>query len=112
MKNKISRLLLQSIILIALSLNALSQPATSLVKVIVSPIIKTGHTRLMKRQNSLFRYFKYGNLMENVTIDYETGPETLPDVKKEGCYSEKRKNRIFRNYESSRFLPCKSMGSC
>lgn len=27
---------------------------------------------------------KYGNLMENVTIDYETGPEALPDVKKEG----------------------------
>jgi cephalosporin-C deacetylase-like acetyl esterase len=27
---------------------------------------------------------KYGNLIENVIVDYETGPETLPDVKKEG----------------------------
>jgi len=27
---------------------------------------------------------KYGNLVDNVTIDYEIGPEMLPDVKKQG----------------------------
>jgi len=32
---------------------------------------------------------KFGNLVENVTIDYETGPETLPDVIKKGVVLKK-----------------------
>ena len=38
----------------------------------------------MKQAKFSVQVLKYGNLVENVTIDYETGPEALPDVKKEG----------------------------
>jgi cephalosporin-C deacetylase-like acetyl esterase len=84
MKNKITRLLLQSILLISLSLNALSQPATSLIKVFVSPDHKDWTYKVNEEAKFSVQVLKYGNLMENVTIDYETGPEMLPDVKKEG----------------------------
>jgi cephalosporin-C deacetylase-like acetyl esterase len=84
MKDKITRLLLQSILLITLSLNALSQPATSLIKVIVTPDHKDWTYKLNEQAKFTVQVFKYGNLMENDTIDYETGQEMLPDVKKEG----------------------------
>jgi cephalosporin-C deacetylase len=84
MKNKSTRVLLQSILLITLSLNALSQPATSLIKVLISPDHKDWTYKVNEVAKFTVQVFKYGNLMENVTIDYETGPEMLPDVKKEG----------------------------
>jgi cephalosporin-C deacetylase len=84
MKNKITILLLESILLITLSLNALSQPATDLVKVIVSPNHKDWTYKVNEEAKFFVQVLKYGNLMENVTIGFETGPEMLPDVKKEG----------------------------
>ena len=84
MKNKIERLLLQSILLVTLSLNALSQPVTSLVKVIVSPDHKDWTYKVNQEAKFSVQVLKYGNPLENVTINYETGPETMPDVKKEG----------------------------
>ena len=77
-------LFLQVLLSIALSLNALSQPATSLVKVIVSPDHKDWTYKLNEEVKFSVQVLKYGNLLENVTIDYETGPEALPNVKKEG----------------------------
>jgi cephalosporin-C deacetylase len=84
MKNKPSRLLIQSIFLVALTLNALSQPVTSLVKVNISLNHKDWTYKVNEVAKFSVQVLKYGNLMENVTIDYETGPEMLPDVKKEG----------------------------
>jgi cephalosporin-C deacetylase len=84
MKNKPSRLLLQSIFLVALTLNAISQPVTSLVKVNISLDHKDWTYKVNEVARFSVQVLKYGNLMENVTIDYETGPEMLPDVKKEG----------------------------
>jgi cephalosporin-C deacetylase len=84
MKNKPSRLLLQLIFYAALSLNALSQPATSLVKVNISLNHKDWTYKVNEVAKFTVQVVKYGNLMENITIDYETGPEMLPDVKKEG----------------------------
>jgi cephalosporin-C deacetylase len=84
MKNKIRRLLLQSLLLAVLSLNALSQSNIGLVKVIISPDHKDWTYKLNEEAKFGVQVLKYGNLMENVSIDYETGPEALPDVKKEG----------------------------
>jgi len=84
MKNQVTRLFLQSLFLITLSLNVLSQPATSLVKVIVSPDHNDWTYKLNEKAKFSVQVLKYGNLMENVTVDYETGPEALPDIKKEG----------------------------
>jgi cephalosporin-C deacetylase len=84
MKTKTTGIILQSLFLILISLNALSQSNTGLIKVIIAP----DHTDWTYKTNEQARFsvqvLKYGNLMENVTIDYETGPEALPDVKKEG----------------------------
>ena len=84
MKNKIQRLLSQSLVLITLSINALSQPATGLIKVIISPDHKDWTYKVNEEAKFSVQVLKYGNLLDNVTIDYETGPEMLPDVKKEG----------------------------
>ncbi|MCK9412509.1 MAG: acetylxylan esterase [Prolixibacteraceae bacterium] len=84
MKNKIVRLLLQSILIIASSHNAVSQSGTSLIKVIVSPDHKDWTYKLGEDAKFSIQVLKYGNLIENVTIDYEMGPEMLPNVKKEG----------------------------
>lgn len=84
MKQKLNRLLLQSILLIAFSINALSQPGTNLVKVIISPDHKDWTYKVNEVAKFSVQVLKFGNLLENVTIEYETGPEMLPDVKKEG----------------------------
>jgi cephalosporin-C deacetylase len=84
MKKKMKMQFLQMLLLIALSLNALSQPPTSLVKVIVSPDHKDWTYKLNEEAKFSVQVLKYGNLLENVTIDYETGPEMLPNIKKEG----------------------------
>jgi cephalosporin-C deacetylase len=84
MKNKITRLSLQLILLITLSFNALSQPATDLIKVIVSPDHKDWTYKVNEEAKFSVQVLKYGNLLENVTIGFETGPEMLPDTKKEG----------------------------
>jgi cephalosporin-C deacetylase len=84
MKNKIIRLLLQSIFLAAFSFNAVSQSNTGLIKVIVSPDHKDWTYKLSEEAKFAVQVLKYGNLVENVTVDYETGPEALPDQKKEG----------------------------
>jgi cephalosporin-C deacetylase len=81
---KTRRLILQSAIFIALSLNALSQPATSLVKVIVSCDHKDWTYKVNEEARFSVQVLKYGNLMDNVIIDYESGPEMIPDQKKEG----------------------------
>ena len=68
-KSRITRLLLQSLLLITLSLNALSQPATSLVKVIVSCDHKDWTYKVNEEAKFTVQVLKYGNLIENVTID-------------------------------------------
>ena len=84
MHNKITRLLLQSFFLITLTLSTFSQVGTPLIKVIVSPDHNDWTYKVNEQAKFTVQVLRYGNLIENVTVDYETGPETLPDVKKEG----------------------------
>ena len=84
MKNRTTKVILQSLLLILLSINALAQAGTSLIKVIVSPDRKDWIYKLKEEAKFSVQVLKNGNLLENVTINYETGPEMLPDVKKEG----------------------------
>lgn len=90
----ISRLLLQSTIMIALSLNSFAQPVTTLIKVIVT----TDHKDWTYKVNEVAKFqvqvLEYGNLLENVKIDYEAGPEMLPDVKKEGIVLKNGKTEL------------------
>jgi cephalosporin-C deacetylase len=84
MRKMYYRLLLQSLLMIFLSLNALSQPVTSLIKVIISPDRKDWTYKVNQEAKFSVQVLKFGNLIDNATIDYEAGPEMMPDIKKEG----------------------------
>ncbi len=84
MKNKLSILLLQCVLLFVSTLISFSQSNTGLVKVIIAPDHKDWTYKVNEDAKFSVQVLKYGNLVDNVTIDYETGPEALPDVKKEG----------------------------
>jgi cephalosporin-C deacetylase len=94
MQNKITTLLFQSILLVILSLNGNSQPAVSLIRVMVTPDHKDWTYKVNEEAKFSVQVLKYGNLMENVTIDYEAGPEMLPDKKKEGVILKTGKTDI------------------
>jgi cephalosporin-C deacetylase len=84
MKTKLSKLLLISFLLITLSTVVFSQSNTGLIKVIVAPDNKDWTYKLNEQARFSVQVLKYGNLLEDAIIDYEKGPETMPDEKKEG----------------------------
>lgn len=84
MKNRKLWFILQPALLILFSATVFSQSNTGLIKVIVSPDHKDWTYKINEKAKFSVQILKYGNLVENVVIDYETGPEALPDVKKEG----------------------------
>ena len=84
MTNRIPKLLLQILLLTAITINATAQVGTPLIKVIVSPDHKDWTYKVNETAKFSVQVLQYGNLIDNVTIDYESGPEALPDVKKEG----------------------------
>lgn len=85
MKNRITRFILLSVFLVNLSILALSQvPQTAIVKVIVAPDHKDWTYKLNEEVKFSVRVLKYGNPVENVTIDYVIGPEDFPDITKKG----------------------------
>jgi len=84
MAYKIQKVMVQIILMTALTINAAAQAGTPLIKVIVSPDHKDWTYKVNETAKFSVQVLQYGNLLENVTIDYETGPEALPDVKKEG----------------------------
>ncbi len=65
-------------------LNLFSQPGTPLIKVIIAPDHVDWTYKVNESAKFTVQVFKFGNLLENVTVDYEAGPEMLPDIKKEG----------------------------
>ncbi|HBE41082.1 MAG TPA: acetylxylan esterase [Bacteroidales bacterium] len=78
-----------SILISAFYLNLFSQYGTPLIKVIVAPDHKDWTYRVNETAKFSVQVIKYGNLLENVTVDYEAGPEMLPDIKKEGVVLKK-----------------------
>ena len=85
MKTAVKYLFLQLAGLVILSLNALSQqPVIGVIKVIISPDHKDWNYKINEEAIFTVQVLRNGNLVDNVTIDYETGPETLPDVIKKG----------------------------
>jgi len=73
-----------ALLLTALSTSLLSQPGTPLIKVIIAPDHNDWTYKVNETVKFSVQILKYGNLLEDVTIDYEAGPEMLPDIKKEG----------------------------
>jgi cephalosporin-C deacetylase-like acetyl esterase len=73
-----------TLLFIVFSLNSFSQSNTGMIKVIIAPDHKDWTYKLNEQAKFTVEVLKYGNLVDNVTIDYEAGPEALPEVKKEG----------------------------
>jgi cephalosporin-C deacetylase-like acetyl esterase len=85
MKPRIKLLSLLLVLSVSFSLISSSQlPVIGVVKVIVSPDHKDWAYKLNEEAKFSVQIMRSGNLIDNVTIDYETGPETLPDVVKKG----------------------------
>jgi cephalosporin-C deacetylase-like acetyl esterase len=84
MQKRITGVMLQAILLTTLSLTAFGQVGTPLIKVIVSPDHKDWTYKVNEKAKFSIQVMQYGNLVENVTVDYEAGPETLPDIKEQG----------------------------
>ncbi|MCU0361722.1 MAG: acetylxylan esterase [Bacteroidales bacterium] len=71
-------------LLFALAVNTWSQAGTSLIKIIASTDHKDWTYKVNEEAKFTFQVFRFGNLLENVIVDYEAGQEMLPDIKKEG----------------------------
>ena len=84
MKYKISGLWLALFLFWTLFENAPAQPVTSLIEVLVAPDHPDWTYQLGEEAHFTVQVLKYGNPLENVTVDYETGPEEFPDTKKTG----------------------------
>jgi len=84
MINKIQKVLMQIILMAALIINADAQSGTQLIKVIVGTDHKDWTYKVGETAKFTVQVMQYGNLLDNVTVDYEAGPEALPDNKKQG----------------------------
>jgi cephalosporin-C deacetylase len=100
------RLLLQSIF-ISFSFITFSQPPATLIKVIVSPNHKDWTYKVNEEAKFSVQVLQYGNLLENVNVDYETGPEMLPDLKKEGVILKNGKIELTGTMKSPGFYRVK-----
>jgi cephalosporin-C deacetylase-like acetyl esterase len=94
MKNLFNSSLIKILPVFLLTLNLTAQPPTTLVKVIVAPDHSDWNYKLGEEAKFSVQVLKYGNLIENVKIDYEIGPETLPEVKKEGVILKNGKTEL------------------
>lgn len=70
--------------LAVLTINSSGQAGMPMIRVIVAPDHKDWTYKVNENAKFSVQVLKYGNLMENVTIDYETGPDMVPDIKKQG----------------------------
>lgn len=84
MMNKTLNVMVRILLLAAIAINTAAQSGTQLVKVIVGTDHKDWTYKVSETAKFTVQVLQYGNLMENVIIDYEAGPEALPDIKKQG----------------------------
>ena len=70
------------------------QPGSPLFKVIVSPDHKDWTYKVNEEAKFTVQVFRNGNLVDNAVIDYEMGPEMLPDIKKEGVILKNGKTEL------------------
>jgi len=95
MKTSNSSLWLLSIIFNLITVNVFTQqPVNRFVKVIVYPDHKDWVYRLNEKAVFSVQVLKNGSTIDNVTIDYETGPESMPDVTKKGVLLKNGRTEI------------------
>lgn len=94
MKNTLYRLSILTVLITVFTLNVLAQSNIGLVKVIIAPDHKDWIYKVGEQAKFSVQVLKYGNLLENVTVDYEAGPEMIPDIRKEGIILKNGKTEL------------------
>ena len=84
MKKNLKKQFFVLLLLSALNIVAVAQPASRLIKVIIAPNHKDWTYKVNETAKFSVTVLKDGNPLDNAVIDYETGPEMLPDERKEG----------------------------
>ncbi|MDR1330972.1 MAG: acetylxylan esterase [Tannerella sp.] len=84
-----------------------AQPAQRQVSVIVSPDHEDW--RYGAKEEAVFsvQVFRDGNLLKNVTVDYETGPEFFPSVRKQGVVLKDGRITLKASMAEAGFLRCR-----
>ena len=94
-----------------------AQPARKLVEVIVSPDHTDWNYKVKENAKFDVQVLMNGNSLKNVTIDYEMGPDMIPDKKEAGVLLKEGKTtfsgtmkvpgvyrlRVWANYEGKRY---------
>jgi cephalosporin-C deacetylase-like acetyl esterase len=84
-----------------------AQPAQKLVHVIVSPNHTDWRYAVNEEVTFNVQVYRNENLLENVTVDYELGPEFFPSVKRQDVVLEKGTTTLKASMKTAGFLRCK-----
>jgi cephalosporin-C deacetylase len=93
-------------------LDVKAQPAQKLVNVVISPNHKDWRYKAGEEVVFTVQVLKNGNLMENVTVDYELGPEYFPDILKKDVLLKDGKMVLKSSMKKPGFLRCKVRAKC
>jgi cephalosporin-C deacetylase-like acetyl esterase len=103
MKNNLRNAGLVLSLLLVLNIIGFSQPASTLIRVIVSPDHKDWTYKINETAKFSVQVLQNGNLVDNAVIDYEAGPEMIPDQKKEGVVLKTGKTELTGTMKSPGF---------
>ena len=88
-------------------LPVLAQPAQKLVNVIVSPNHGDWQYKIGEEASFNVQVLRYGGLLENVTIDYELGPEFFPATEKKDVVLKDGKITLKASMKEAGLLRCR-----
>ena len=95
------------LVCIANSTSVLAQPAQKLVHVIVSPDRDDWKYSVNDPVKFTVQVLQYGNLLKNVVVDYELGPEYFPTEVKKDVVLKEGKMTLKASMKVPGFLRCK-----
>ncbi|MDH6304338.1 cephalosporin-C deacetylase [Parabacteroides sp. PF5-5] len=87
--------------------NLQAQPSQKLVNVIVSPNHTDWKYQTKEEASFSVKVYKNENLLQNVTIDYELGPEYFPTIKKQDVVLKDGTTTLKSSMNIPGFLRCK-----
>ncbi|MDR2765583.1 MAG: acetylxylan esterase [Tannerella sp.] len=84
-----------------------AQPAQKQVTVVISPDHEDWRYKVKEEAVFNVQVFKDENLLKNVTVDYETGPEFFPAVRKQDVVLKEGKITLKSSMKEPGFLRCR-----
>ena len=86
---------------------AMAQPAQKLISVVISPDHSNWEYKIKQEAKFSVQVFKSQVLLDNVTVDYELGPEAFPSVKKQNVVLKDGKTELKASLKEPGFLRCR-----